>query len=106
MFRDQACQFPQMHEALTEANAAWLVSGDIPNHEGAASGSGEKGQQLSDFIYPRPAFTDEARARHEDALRNTAVAQPAIGAVSLGALRILEHFGIQPEAVAGHSYGG
>src|SRR5262249_1727307 len=26
MFRDLACQFPQMHEALVEANAAWRNS--------------------------------------------------------------------------------
>ena len=33
------------------------------------------------------------------------MAQPAIGAVSLGALRVLKSFGLEAEAVAGHSYG-
>ena len=38
-----------------------------------------------------------ARERQEAALRATEAAQPAIGAVSLGALRVLESFGITPK---------
>ena len=38
-------------------------------------------------------------------LRETRHAQPAIGAVSLGLLAILEDFGIRPELVGGHSFG-
>ncbi|HEV2947698.1 MAG TPA: beta-ketoacyl synthase N-terminal-like domain-containing protein, partial [Gemmataceae bacterium] len=112
MFRDLACQFPQMQEALAEANAAWRNSNEKCKNGINGSGKTSQGsehslnlEQLSDFIYPRAAFDDAARSKHEEALRNTAVAQPAIGAVSLGALRILEYFGVQPEAVAGHSYG-
>ena len=33
------------------------------------------------------------------------MAQPALGAVSLAALRVLQLFGVQPSAFAGHSYG-
>ena len=33
------------------------------------------------------------------------MAQPALGAVSLGLHRILEHFGVKPDAAAGHSFG-
>ena len=39
------------------------------------------------------------------ALRDTRIAQPAIGAVSLGLLAILEDFGLRPEIVGGHSFG-
>ena len=88
MLRDLACAFPAMQETLDEADRA--VAGDV---------------RLSDRIYPHPAFTPEARAAQEAALRATDVAQPAIGAVSVGALRILEQFGIQPDSTAGHSYG-
>ncbi|MBY0525167.1 MAG: acyltransferase domain-containing protein, partial [Gemmataceae bacterium] len=88
MLRDLACQFPQVQQSLADADAA-----------------SEHGRRPSDFIYPQPAFNAEARARHEEALRATDVTQPALGAVSLGALRTLEHFGVQAEAVAGHSYG-
>src|SRR5262249_39255162 len=60
---------------------------------------------VGEVIYPRPAFTAEERSRQELALKATDVAQPAIGAVSLGAWRVLESFGARPTAFAGHSYG-
>lgn len=41
----------------------------------------------------------------EEALRDTAVVQPAIGAVSLLMARILERHEIVPDAAAGHSFG-
>jgi polyketide-type polyunsaturated fatty acid synthase PfaA len=88
MLRDLACRFPAMLQALADANF----------DTGA-------GQRLSDRIYPPPAFTDADRTAQEQALRATDVAQPALGAVSLGALRVLEHFGVAAEALAGHSYG-
>ncbi|MBL8795623.1 MAG: SDR family NAD(P)-dependent oxidoreductase [Planctomycetia bacterium] len=85
MLRDLACAFPQVQQALAEANAA--------------------GARLSDFIYPQPVFNETDRARNDEALRNTAVAQPALGALGLGALNVLAHCGVRPQAVAGHSYG-
>jgi acyl transferase domain-containing protein/NAD(P)-dependent dehydrogenase (short-subunit alcohol dehydrogenase family)/acyl carrier protein len=94
MFRDLACQFPQMQETLTEAEAAWEENSRIKDRGG-----------LSDFIYPPSSFGEEDRRRQEESLRATNIAQPAIGAVSLGAFRILEHFGIRPDAVGGHSFG-
>ncbi|MFN4260417.1 MAG: SDR family NAD(P)-dependent oxidoreductase [Gemmataceae bacterium] len=92
MLRDLACQFPVVQEALTQANAIF-------------ASDAEPGERLSDAIYPYPAFTTEDREEQERRLRSTRVAQPAIGAVSLGAMRLLEQFGIHPQAVAGHSYG-
>ncbi|MCZ6688246.1 MAG: beta-ketoacyl synthase N-terminal-like domain-containing protein, partial [Planctomycetota bacterium] len=92
MLRDLACQFPRMLEILGEADRAF---------EDQRRG----GAELSDLIYPQPAFDEEDRRRDEAALRATEAAQPAIGAVSLGALRILDQFGVRPDAAAGHSYG-
>ena len=89
MLRDLACRFPMAHDALAEASRVAL----------------DDGRRLGDLIYPHPAFSDDERARHEAALRATAVAQPALGALSLGVLGILDHFGVQPAAVAGHSFG-
>jgi len=94
MLRDLACAFPVMQEVLAEADRAFAAG---------LVGPGES--RLSDFIYPQPAFTAESRASQEIALRATAVAQPALGAVSLGATHILAQFGVKPEAAAGHSYG-
>ena len=42
---------------------------------------------------------------NQDALTRADVAQPAIGAVSLGFSRLLESLGIEPQFFAGHSYG-
>lgn len=91
MLLDLACQFPQMQTVLAEADQ---VFGEM--HEG---------QTLSRLVYPLPVFTDAARAEQAEALRATHHAQPAIGAVSLGAVRILEYFGISSDATAGHSFG-
>jgi acyl transferase domain-containing protein/acyl carrier protein len=70
-----------------------------------AAGSPDSAQRLSDYIYPHPAFTPEAKAAQDAALRATNIAQPALGAVSLGAWRVLEMFGATADAAAGHSYG-
>ena len=89
MMRDLVCSFPQAHEALAEADHAY--------------GNGKT--RLCDLIYPLNAFTPEERAANEAALRATNAAQPALGAVSLGAWRVLESFGVRADAFAGHSYG-
>ena len=90
MLNDLACRFPQLLDAIAEAN------------DGFGS---DAGKLLSDIIYPISAFDTQTRVSQEDALRATQAAQPAIGAASLGALRLLENFGVAPGAVAGHSYG-
>uniref|UniRef100_C6E970 Polyketide-type polyunsaturated fatty acid synthase PfaA n=1 Tax=Geobacter sp. (strain M21) TaxID=443144 RepID=C6E970_GEOSM len=90
MLNDLACRFPQLLNAVTAANEGFTSAG---------------GRRLSDLIYPPSAFDEETRSKQEEALRATQAAQPAIGAVSLGALRLMQSFGLEPEAVAGHSYG-
>ena len=92
MLRDLACQFPDFLNTLDTANHAVL------KEDSAA-------ERVSDQIYPRPAFDAETKRTQEAVLQATQNAQPAIGAVSVGALKVLAHFGIRPEAVAGHSYG-
>ncbi len=92
MFRDLVCTFPLAHEALADADRAFA--------EGR-----KEGPRLCDLIYPLNAFTPEERAANENALRATDAAQPALGAVSLGAWRVLESFGLRADAFAGHSYG-
>ena len=91
MLRDLACQFPGMLDTLTEADDAFAAAGGAP--------------RLSDFIYPHPAFSDAARSAQDAALKATQVAQPALGAVSMGALKVLDYFGVGAAAACGHSYG-
>ena len=93
MLRDLACTFPVMQAVLAEADRAF------------AAQLVEPAERLSDFIYPPPAFTPDGRAEQEEQLRATAIAQPALGAVSLGALQVLAQFALKPDATAGHSYG-
>ncbi len=90
MGRDLACRFPRMLAALESAD-----------RETAS----RLGDRLSGRIYPPPSFSDEARRRDDEALRDTRVAQPAIGAISLGLLGILEDFGVKADMTAGHSFG-
>jgi acyl transferase domain-containing protein/NAD(P)-dependent dehydrogenase (short-subunit alcohol dehydrogenase family) len=96
MLRDLACQFPELLESLAEGNEAVVPQ------------PGEHGEnlRLSDVIYPTPRFDSAEKEQAELLLRATEYAQPAIGAVSLGAWRLLhERFDFQPQAFAGHSYG-
>ena len=85
MGRDMVCCFPQGLEALQNAEAA--VAGRYP---------------LSECIYP---YEDRNAEELNQRLRNTAVAQPAIGAVSVAMLEALGYFNIKPDATCGHSYG-
>src|SRR6202043_3868211 len=57
------------------------------------------------YVYPPPAFTDEERAQQTAELKDTRVAQPALGLVELFATDLLARFGIRPARAAGHSYG-
>ena len=94
MQRELACRFPALQNVLTEANDVFAEFSPQTSR-----------QRLSDSIYPIPAFDDATKAAQEAALRDTEIAQPAIGAVSLGLLAVLAEFGVKPEVVAGHSYG-
>jgi acyl transferase domain-containing protein/NAD(P)-dependent dehydrogenase (short-subunit alcohol dehydrogenase family)/acyl carrier protein len=89
MLRDLACRFPVMQRSLGLSNEI----------------AGGTNGLLSDRIYPRTAFGDDARQAHELALRETSIAQPAIGAVCLGLIQTLENFGVRPDFAAGHSFG-
>ncbi|MDJ0836706.1 MAG: SDR family NAD(P)-dependent oxidoreductase [Acidobacteriota bacterium] len=94
MLRDLACRFPQMQRVLADVDRAFADTEDFGN-----------GDRLSDLIFPLPAFDETTREEQSTRLRSTQNAQPAIGAVSIGALKVLNHFGVTPQAAAGHSYG-
>jgi len=98
MQRELACRFPVMQDVLSDANDVFASAPAVNGHIDAP-------RRLSDYIYPHPAFSAETKTTQDAELRATQVAQPAIGAVSLAVMAVLDQFGIQPEAVAGHSYG-
>jgi polyketide-type polyunsaturated fatty acid synthase PfaA len=59
---------------------------------------------LSAYMYPPPEYAMDKKSA-EAALRQTRIAQPAIGAVSLSMLNILSRFKVTPHMTCGHSYG-
>jgi polyketide-type polyunsaturated fatty acid synthase PfaA len=93
MLRDLATQFPQFLDSFTTADRAFL-----------SNTNGKEGR-LVELVYPRPCFDQSTRDQNVANLQATEVAQPALGAVSLGARDVLASFGVTAEAYAGHSYG-
>jgi acyl transferase domain-containing protein/acyl carrier protein/NADP-dependent 3-hydroxy acid dehydrogenase YdfG len=96
MLRELMCLFPEALGALALANeaVAELAQDDTD------------ARRLSDHVFPPGTFDDERKKQYEHDLRDTRTAQPALGAVSFGAWRVLsERFGLTVDAFAGHSYG-
>ena len=60
---------------------------------------------LRSFIFPPNPTDKNEKNQLESALRQTEIAQPAIGAVSLAMIKTLALFNVYPDAAAGHSYG-
>jgi acyl transferase domain-containing protein/NAD(P)-dependent dehydrogenase (short-subunit alcohol dehydrogenase family)/NAD(P)H-dependent flavin oxidoreductase YrpB (nitropropane dioxygenase family) len=60
---------------------------------------------IAGVMFPPAAFTDHERIAQESALTETAVAQPAIGAISCGMLDLARRCGLRAARAAGHSYG-
>ena len=89
------------------------MAGELPMQFEAAMQAWEKteslgllgAERLCDIVYPPPATNEGDATRQEEKLRRTEHAQPALGAVSLGYLAVLEAAGLRPELVGGHSYG-
>ncbi|MBF0210575.1 MAG: acyltransferase domain-containing protein [Desulfamplus sp.] len=91
MARDLISIFPEALEALEEAEEIFNRVND-------------KKVKLKDYIFSQPPYAQDEKSAEEN-LRNTDVAQPAIGAITLGMVKILARFGIKPDAVCGHSFG-
>jgi len=83
---DLVCHFPEAFEAVAQADA-------------------DSGESLADRIYPQPALSEPQRQAQQDDLKQTRIAQPALGAISLAMLRVLKRFGIRADFAAGHSFG-
>jgi acyl transferase domain-containing protein/NAD(P)H-dependent flavin oxidoreductase YrpB (nitropropane dioxygenase family)/NADP-dependent 3-hydroxy acid dehydrogenase YdfG len=90
MLRDLAIEFAAVREALERAEQALEPRFPRP---------------LGSFVYPPPAFTPEDEKAQQEALTDTQVAQPALGAANLGLYALLTALGVEPELAAGHSYG-
>jgi acyl transferase domain-containing protein/NAD(P)H-dependent flavin oxidoreductase YrpB (nitropropane dioxygenase family) len=90
MLAPLALAFPEVRQAFDEAERALADRLERP---------------LGKFIFPPSAFTPEQEQENRRALTRTDVAQPALGAASLAMFRLLTGLGMEPDFLAGHSYG-
>lgn len=90
MLSDLAVRFTEVRQTLTRANE--LLKEDLP-------------KSLSEYMYPQPAFSKEEELAAKEALTDTKIAQPAMGAANISVLSLLASFAVAPDMVAGHSYG-
>jgi acyl transferase domain-containing protein len=63
------------------------------------------GARWQALMYPPAAATPEDEAAQKAALTDTRVAQPALGVAGLAMARLLKRHGVEPNMLAGHSYG-
>ncbi len=90
MGAELACNFPPLMAAFEAMDREFTL---------------QKQDQLSRIVFPTPVFSSEARDAQEKTLQLTQFAQPAIGAFSMGAYRILQNAGFVADFTAGHSFG-
>jgi acyl transferase domain-containing protein/NAD(P)H-dependent flavin oxidoreductase YrpB (nitropropane dioxygenase family)/NADP-dependent 3-hydroxy acid dehydrogenase YdfG len=81
MLADLFCAFPRLHRLLA------------------------LGRKWAPYMLPGQVFTKEERARQAERLTDTRVAQPALGMADLAVAELLQLLGVQPDMLAGHSYG-
>ncbi|MBN1558145.1 MAG: acyltransferase domain-containing protein, partial [Lentisphaerae bacterium] len=90
MLRDLAVLFPEVRERFAAADRTVGARLPLP---------------LSEYIFPPPRYRPDDAERAMAALTATAVAQPALGAASLGMLHALRRLGLRADMAAGHSTG-
>lgn len=56
-------------------------------------------------LFPPAVFNNEASQLQKEQIKDTRVAQPVLGIVDLAMAQFLQSLGIEPDMVAGHSYG-
>ncbi|HWE87915.1 MAG TPA: SDR family oxidoreductase [Pseudonocardiaceae bacterium] len=92
VFPGQGSQYPGMLADLFVA---------FPELQRLASSS----DAVAAAMFPPSAFDIAARQDQRDRLRDTAIAQPALGIAGLAVHHLLSRLAITPDMMAGHSYG-
>lgn len=90
MLRELAVHFPEVRAAFERADVALAE---------------KLGSPLSALVFPRPRFTKEEEQAAMEAITDTRVAQPALGAAGSAMIALLDRLGVRPDMAAGHSYG-
>ncbi|WP_321813952.1 MULTISPECIES: SDR family NAD(P)-dependent oxidoreductase [unclassified Paraburkholderia] len=92
MLRDLVTAMPELQHWFDEAPAL-AEANETPS------------RRIASHIFPVPVFSDAERDAQQEALNDTAIAQPALGMTGMAAFDVLTRFGLHPDHVAGHSYG-
>ena len=95
MLRELAVVFPEVRDAFERADRTLAKLA-------APAGLNDR---LSRFVFPPPSFSKEDAQRRQAALTETNVAQPALAAAEVALLGLLRRLGVEPQMVAGHSFG-
>ncbi|MCK8047069.1 eicosapentaenoate synthase subunit PfaA [Shewanella sp. 1CM18E] len=90
MGRELACYYPEMRQQFVTADKVFAANDKTP---------------LSQTLYPKPVFNKDDLKAQEATLTNTANAQSAIGAISMGQYALFSAAGFNADMVAGHSFG-
>ncbi|MDR3218450.1 MAG: acyltransferase domain-containing protein [Dysgonamonadaceae bacterium] len=62
-------------------------------------------KEYARILFPEAAFDENSAALQEEEITNTLNAQPVLGIVDFAIANFLRSLGIEPDMVAGHSYG-
>jgi len=90
MLGELAVHLPELLDAFEACDAALARRGRTP---------------VGPKVFPPPAASAADAARQAVALAAPDVAQPALGAAAVGLLAFLGSLGLEPDVLAGHSYG-
>ncbi|MCP4723334.1 MAG: acyltransferase domain-containing protein, partial [Desulfobacteraceae bacterium] len=103
LFPGQGSQYTQMAKTLSsvfpEAMEAISLAQSCFQKENP-----DKPKPLIDYIFPPPKHL-QAKTKSEEDLRQTNIAQPALGAICLGMTQVLKRFKVAPTMTCGHSFG-
>lgn len=61
--------------------------------------------ELEKVVFPEAVFDESALKEQRNSIRDTRLAQPLLGIVDYAIASLLREWGIEPDMVAGHSYG-
>ncbi|MDM8535712.1 SDR family NAD(P)-dependent oxidoreductase [Desulfobacterales bacterium HSG17] len=106
MGRDLFSVFPEALNALEQAQNNFDALNNSKTNHKSNNGADIKAERnlLHNYIFPAPTHLI-SKKESENLLRQTDVAQPAIGALSLAMINILKKFSINPHITCGHSFG-
>jgi malonyl CoA-acyl carrier protein transacylase len=100
-----ALLFPGQGSQSLEMGADVAMSFDVARAVWDRAADAPLEPPLHDVVFPRPTFSQAEREAMERQLTATEWAQPAIGVASAALLAVLRRAGVQPDALAGHSFG-